>query len=94
MTSHARVASDTTDERAEDRADTSSRTDEAGGGSACSDELACSVDGGTDGDGLGCDAASLATGDVGGGVAEHGAAHEETGLVVEGLESRAGAGGT
>ena len=75
LSAEGRVARDTGDEGAEHRADTGSGTDELPG----------TQDGGTDGDGLGDDAARLATCDVGGGVAEHGAAHEQAG--VDGLEA-------
>jgi hypothetical protein len=87
LASEGWVPCNTGDEGTENRTDTSSGTDESSSSSSGSDELASTEDGSSDRDGLSDDAAGLVAGDVGGGVAEHGAAHDEAAVAGSRLES-------
>lgn len=59
LSSQAWVSGNTGDQSTKNRTDTSSGTDQAGCSNACTNELACTVDGGSNGDGLSDDAAGL-----------------------------------
>lgn len=92
LASEGWVAGNTRDQGAEHRADASSGTDETCSCSSGSDQLASAEDGRADRDRLGGNAARLVAGEVGGGVAQHGAAHDEAGVAGGGLEARDGGG--
>jgi hypothetical protein len=87
LTPKRRVSRDTSDQGSENRANTSSSTNESCCSSSGSDEFTSAEYARSDANGLADDASRLTTSDVGGCVADYGPAHEEAGVAGGGLES-------